>query len=318
MPRGHYRYTPGCGRCCEDPAACTFEDDFSTSKTGWNDVYTSTTYAVYLNITATGGSFTLSYAGETTAAMSYGASDGTIETELEALTALNPADVSVGADSDNDHVITFIVANVNKSDVDGMTIDTSSLTGGTATLDIVTTPNFFLSSQQLLLDTPSGKYLRAADDGNRWQSLVRPALNGLIVSVEANISALTHSGSAAPWATSTVGVFIGTGKKFLWRSPNANPSLPGARFISVPCDTDGVSTSTTTTFGTNDTGTGLMKLKITDTSSGAGTYKVEFFVDGVLIRTETSVAITIPDPFHAGIACTDSAAWDNFCVTTNA
>ncbi|MHC4098575.1 MAG: flagellar cap protein FliD N-terminal domain-containing protein, partial [Planctomycetota bacterium] len=46
--------------------------------------------------TASGGTFTLTYDGETTAAINFNASTGTIETALEALSNVNPGDITVG------------------------------------------------------------------------------------------------------------------------------------------------------------------------------------------------------------------------------
>lgn len=82
--------------------------------------------------TPTGGTFILTLSGETTGTIAYNATAGTVETALEALPGLVPADVSVtgGPGPGTAWVVTFTGTDWGSRDVPLMTV-TSSLTGGT-------------------------------------------------------------------------------------------------------------------------------------------------------------------------------------------
>lgn len=88
------------------------------------DVVSTDTWT--LTITATGGTFTLTYNGQTTSSLNYDDSSATIETALEALSNVTAGDVTVTGDGPHSHA--WI------TDVDTFTVDTGSLTGGSATL----------------------------------------------------------------------------------------------------------------------------------------------------------------------------------------
>lgn len=80
---------------------------------------------------ATGGTFTLTYSGQTTSAIAYGASAATIQTALEALSNLAPGDVSVAGTLNTDIVITF-GGTLAATNVDAMTVSVASTTGVSA------------------------------------------------------------------------------------------------------------------------------------------------------------------------------------------
>jgi hypothetical protein len=85
----------------------------------------------------TGGTFTLTYSGQTTASIAYDASAADVQSALEALPNLAPGDVTVTGTGP--YTVTFRAA---LGDVDQMTADGSELTGG-ADPDVVvatTTP----------------------------------------------------------------------------------------------------------------------------------------------------------------------------------
>lgn len=78
----------------------------------------------------TGGSFTLTFSGQTTAAIAYNATAATVQAALEALSNINPGDVAVTGAAGGVWSVTFTgqYADVN---VPAMT-HTDSLTGGTS------------------------------------------------------------------------------------------------------------------------------------------------------------------------------------------
>ncbi len=87
---------------------------------------------------ATGGTFTLTFDGETTSTIAYNASAATVQTALRALSNLDTADVAVTGSNGGPYTITFGGAYVNM-DVEAIVPDGTSLTGTTPTAVIVTT-----------------------------------------------------------------------------------------------------------------------------------------------------------------------------------
>jgi hypothetical protein len=88
--------------------------------------------------TPTGGTFTLTYRGDTTAAIAYNATAGAVQTALEALPSITPGDVTVtgGPGPGTPYVVTF--AGTQTGDVPQMT-SAGSFTGGSSPAVAVTT-----------------------------------------------------------------------------------------------------------------------------------------------------------------------------------
>lgn len=85
-----------------------------------------------LTITATGGTFTLTFGGQTTTALAYTASAGTIQTALEVLTNIDTNDIVV-AGTGGTRTFTFAQRYAG-TNVGMLAVGTGSLTGGTATM----------------------------------------------------------------------------------------------------------------------------------------------------------------------------------------
>jgi hypothetical protein len=79
-----------------------------------------------LTISATGGTFTISFGDEETADVAYNASGSAVESALESLSNIEVADVSVSGNGP--YVITF-AGQYADTDLDEITINTSGLTG---------------------------------------------------------------------------------------------------------------------------------------------------------------------------------------------
>jgi DNA-binding beta-propeller fold protein YncE len=77
---------------------------------------------------ATGGSYTLSFKGETTAPIAYEASHAEVQAALVALPAIGAGDITVGGGNPHEHLITFAGA-LAASDVEALTCDKSGLEG---------------------------------------------------------------------------------------------------------------------------------------------------------------------------------------------
>lgn len=78
----------------------------------------------------TGGTFTLTLNGETTAAIAYNATAATVEAALEALPSLSASDVAVTGSAGGPYTVTF-GGSLAGSNVAAMTASGASLTGGT-------------------------------------------------------------------------------------------------------------------------------------------------------------------------------------------
>lgn len=91
-----------------------------------------------LTIDATGGTFTLTFDGETTAAIAEAATGATVQAALEALSNIEPGDVAVTGVAGGPHTITFGGRYLGEN-VPTITTDATSLTGGAGTAVIAVT-----------------------------------------------------------------------------------------------------------------------------------------------------------------------------------
>jgi len=85
----------------------------------------------------TGGTFTLSFKGQTTAGIAYDAAAAAVQSALEALSTIGSGNVSVSGSAGGPYTVEFIGALADQ-DVPAMTISVAGLTGGTPTGTIAT------------------------------------------------------------------------------------------------------------------------------------------------------------------------------------
>ncbi len=87
-------------------------------------------------VDATGGTFTLTYAAQTTAPIAYNASAATVQTALEALSNISPGDVIVTGDAGGPWQVEFsgLLAGTNVAQMTA----TGTLTGGSASVTVRT------------------------------------------------------------------------------------------------------------------------------------------------------------------------------------
>jgi hypothetical protein len=106
-----------------------------TARYGVNEQVT-----VNIDDASSGGNFTLTFGGDTTANIAYDAASSVVESELEALTAIGANNVSVtgGPGPTTDWVIEF-VGTLRGTDVGAVTGDGSNLTGGSTVVTITVT-----------------------------------------------------------------------------------------------------------------------------------------------------------------------------------
>lgn len=88
-------------------------------------------------VDATGGTFTLTYAGQTTGAMAFNISAAAMQTALEGLSNINPGDVLVSSPQAGVYNIEF-TGTLASTDVVQMTASSALLTGGSAAAVVTT------------------------------------------------------------------------------------------------------------------------------------------------------------------------------------
>lgn len=114
---------------------------------GTNEVQTAT-----ITGTPTGGTFTLTYSGQTTGAIAFNAAASVVQTALIALSNIGPGDVTVTGSAGGPYTVTF-GGTLAATDVAAMTASGASLTGGTSpgvtiatpTAGVANTPNVTVS-----------------------------------------------------------------------------------------------------------------------------------------------------------------------------
>jgi hypothetical protein len=93
-------------------------------------VDTNEVQTVTISGSPTGGTFTLTFSGSTTAAINHNAASSTVQTALRAISSIDGANVSVTGSAGGPYTVTFI-GELAATNVAAMTA-TASLTGGTS------------------------------------------------------------------------------------------------------------------------------------------------------------------------------------------
>jgi len=174
---------------------------------------------------------------------------------------------------------------------------------------IGTLPNFQVGSNTLTCHTTMTDPI---DDGSRTQAITRPALNGLLVSVQANVFDSTTydpTGTGTP-GYQTTGLTIGKAsfaeRIVFHRRQKLGDHLLQFRATGAGSNTNRIISGVTHAFP--------MKLEVEDVSAGAGTYDIRCSVGGTVVYTESSVALTLPSTLDMGVICTDGGSWKSLCI----
>lgn len=152
---------------------------------------TSEVQTVTITGTPTGGTFTLTAGGETTAGIAYNATASAVKAALAALPSITAADVAVtgGPGPGTPYVVAFRGQFAGEN-VAQMTASATNLTGGSSPAVTVTTTTAGGSSAESGLDVPEGflltsKPVRTANVGAalHWRGVIRvgrlPAASGI-------------------------------------------------------------------------------------------------------------------------------------------
>ncbi len=190
---------------------------------------------ISLPVTATGGTFTISYAGQTTSAITYPATAATVLAALEALSNIAPGDVSVSRPGDSTtYVVTFLTTGALTGNVAAMTANGDSLTLSAANSVIVyddtlaTGPEWF-------------------DEPDNWSSGALPADAETLVYENSNRSCkygIKHSfryggvvqsiSAANPTViTTTAAHGLVTGRTVKLHGSDSTPSVDGDQVVTV-------------------------------------------------------------------------------------
>jgi len=96
----------------------------------------NTVQTVYLTGSPTGGTFTLTYGGQTTAGIAYNAAASDVQTALAALSSIGVGNVSVAGAAGGPWNVTFVGSLADQS-ITAMTTSYSGLTGGSSPTSVV-------------------------------------------------------------------------------------------------------------------------------------------------------------------------------------
>lgn len=124
---------------------------------------------------ATGGTFTLTFNGETTTTIAYNASAAAVESALEGLASYSSGDFTVTGSAGGPYTVEF-TGTLAGTNVSIMTIDVSGLTGGVNEIQTITSPN-----------NPSGGTFRLKF-GGEWTGNI--AYNASAATIETALLAL--------------------------------------------------------------------------------------------------------------------------------
>lgn len=96
----------------------------------------------HITVDAEGGTFTVTFDGQTTPAQAFNVAAATLQTALRALSSIGAGNVTVtggpgDAGGTEPYVVTFI-GDLGRIDVEAMTTNAASLTGGAGTADVTT------------------------------------------------------------------------------------------------------------------------------------------------------------------------------------
>lgn len=208
-----------------------------TGGTPTNEIQTIT-----ITGTPTGGGFTLTFGGQTTAQIVHNAASTAVESALEALPAFDAADVAVSGSAGGPYTVTFGGAYA-ATDVPVLSA-TSSLTGGTSPAVGITTPT---PGEAIDLEPlPSG-----------WDDLGWTSGDGVTYGRETEVSDVTSFGSVEPTRSDvtrdtitmqvvaqetkllTLGLYTGADTTALKADPItgefgiSKPNVPGFRYYRV-------------------------------------------------------------------------------------
>lgn len=203
----------------------------------------------------TGGTFTLTFEGQTTGAIAYNASAATVETNLEALS--NITGVTVTGDAGGPWTVTFDASPQAGNDVGQMTGSGASLTGMTLTHE--TTQAAVASTNEiqrvtLSSNTTGGTFTLTWDPGGGDETTGNIAYNATADAVETALEGLTTPGAGdfevtgdagGPWDVEFIGSTYGATDVNEMEADGANLTGIGSQSISVTDDGTGDSVSPT-------------------------------------------------------------------------
>lgn len=114
-----------------DPLAVHSADDPTTAINPDQTVDTDEVQTVTITGSPTGGTFTLTFDGDTTDTIAYNAASSTVQTKLRALDSVGGANVNVTGSAGGPYTVTF-VNELGAQNVAALTKDATGLTGGTS------------------------------------------------------------------------------------------------------------------------------------------------------------------------------------------
>lgn len=173
-----------------EAATVTIGVEQSASDEGENEVQ-----SLAIEHGPTGGTFTLTYSGQTTSGIAYNANAAAVQSALEGLSNIASGDVEVTGTNPN-FAIEF-KANLGLSDVPLMTSDFSSLTGSSIAVVVTQESRPGVSeTQSIYIDgTPTGGTFRLTFDGQQTGTIAYNASAGTVQTALEALSNIAGSGA---------------------------------------------------------------------------------------------------------------------------
>ncbi len=182
----------------------------NTTTPSWYAPNLATNEVQTVTISATSGSFTLSYAGQTTSAITYKSTAtkaptaAVVQAALIALSNIGPSDVSVTGSAAGPFTVTF-QGTLAATDVAQMTGNGASLVGGAKTVTVATqTPGVPDSN------TWPNWYLQSSDIGyNSATYQITPFSNDFLTTVGGSLNSSSNIVQASSWLSCTGSTYPG-------------------------------------------------------------------------------------------------------------
>ena len=177
---------------------------------GWDEVQVIT-----LAGNPTGGTFTLSFRGQTTAAIAYGATAAAVESAMELLSTITTDDLTVAGNDGGPWTVTF-GGTLATQDLPAMTGNGTSLTGGTLSIGLSQSATAATNEAQIatIYGSPAGGAFTLSYGGNTTAGIAYDATAAAVESaleLLGSIDAVSVTGDAGgPWAVEFQGTLAGT------------------------------------------------------------------------------------------------------------
>jgi hypothetical protein len=190
-----------------------------------------------ISVFGSGGTFTLTFDGQTTGSISYGATAATVETALEGLSNITDVTVTGTGTGEDPYVVTFV--DPGPGDVAEMSGDASSLTGGGGGSTESVSHDPGTDEQQTITVTATGGTWTATFEGERSAAIphdttaatLQSALEAISTIGSGNVAVAGSTGG--PWTVTFQGTLASTDVEMMTVDGSGLVGSSGTEAISI-------------------------------------------------------------------------------------